>query len=491
MIRPVCHRAGSIGLPMIAVLVTLISSGPASCAEQPNVVLLMADDLGWGDPGYNGNRIIRTPHLDQMSREGIRFDRFYAAAPVCSPTRGSCLTGRNPYRYGVYSANVGHLRAEEICLAEVLKERGYVTGHFGKWHLGTLSPHYSGKGPRRKPRENYCTPGMSGFDEWFSTEFAVATWDPYDPANSHLGKSRPYDTRALYWHNGRNVTQPLTGCDSKIIMDRALAFIRGACREKKPFLAVVWFHAPHAPVVGGPRFLALYEQYPEEHRHYYAVVTALDVQVGRLRQALHDWGIERNTLVWFCSDNGPEGNPGPKARFQGSAGPLRGRKRSLYEGGIRVPGLLVWPARITTPRTVSMPCVTSDIFPTVLDALGIGLPPGRPYDGVSLLPLIDGKVSRRDRPIGFQFTRQAALVSDRYKLVHNRSTKRLRSDNGTAPVAEYELYDIVADPAETRNLAAEYPAVVARMKATLGAWLASCRASDQGADYSSQCESAE
>ena len=179
-------------IPSIVVLLLLQCGCLVARADKPNVILMMADDMGWGDTGYNGNRVIKTPNLDRMSREGIRFDRFYAGSSVCSPTRGSCLTGRHPYRYGVHTANQGHLRDEEICLAELLKEHGYATGHFGKWHLGTLTPDYSGKGPGRKPRENYSTPGMNGFDEWFSTEFAIATWDPYDPANSHLGNGR-YD----------------------------------------------------------------------------------------------------------------------------------------------------------------------------------------------------------------------------------------------------------------------------------------------------------
>ena len=132
---------------------------PAHTADHPNVILMMADDLGWGDTGYNGNRDHQDAEPGRMSREGIRFDRFYAGSSVCSPTRGACLTGRHPYRYGVHIANTGHLREEEICLAEVLKKHGYATGHFGKWHLGTLTPDYSGKGPGRKPRENYSTPG--------------------------------------------------------------------------------------------------------------------------------------------------------------------------------------------------------------------------------------------------------------------------------------------------------------------------------------------
>ena len=139
--------------------------------ENPNVILCMADDMGWGDAGYNGHPEIHTPYLDEMAAKGVVFERFYAGASVCSPTRGSCLTGRNPFRYGIYTANRGHLKQEEISLAEIFKQHGYSTGHFGKWHLGTLSADFSGKGPQRHPERNYMTPGMAGFDEWFSTEW--------------------------------------------------------------------------------------------------------------------------------------------------------------------------------------------------------------------------------------------------------------------------------------------------------------------------------
>ena len=463
-------------------LIVILTASWLCAAERPNVILVMADDLGWGDTGYNGNRIIKTPNLDKMSGDGIRFNRFYAASSVCSPTRGACLTGRHPYRYGVYTANRGHLRSQEVCLAEVLKERGYTTGHFGKWHLGTLTPDYSGKGKHRHPEDHYSTPGMNGFDQWFSTEFAIATWDPYDPANFH-GRNAKYDTRALYWHNGENVKGPLTGCDSRIIMDRAIPFIERAATEDKPFFAVIWLHAPHAPVVGGPEYRARYAEYDEDKQHYYAVVTALDEQVGRLRRALRKSNVEQNTMLWFCSDNGPEGNPTARKRHHGSAGPLRGRKRSLYEGGVRVPGLLVWPAVVEQSRAVDVPCVTSDYFPTVLDVLGMTVPTDRPYDGISLLPLIEGKMARRPKPIGFQFDTQASLTDNRYKLVHNTGKRRPGSDNGTVPTADYELYDLIGDPGETRNIADRLPKVVAAMKDTLSQWQASCRASDAGKDY--------
>lgn len=469
-------------LATLACAIEAVHAAPAQ--NPPNIVLMMADDMGWGDPQcFHADSPISTPNLDAMCKRGIQFTRFYAAAPVCSPTRGACLTGRNPYRYGITTANRGHLRAGEICLAEVLRKRGYATGHFGKWHLGTLLPDYSGKGPRRKPRENYCTPGMRGFDEWFSTEFAVATWDPYDPENSHVGRGI-FEPRSLYWHNGRNVSEKLEGCDSRIIVDRAVPFMENCAREQRPFLAVIWFHAPHAPVVGGPEYRARYKQYSESQQHYYAVVTALDEQVGRVRETLRAAGVAQNTMLWFCSDNGPEGNPQAKGRSQGSAGPFRGRKRSLYEGGVRVPGILEWPDRVTEPRVCDVPCVTTDYFPTVLDVLGSKDPPAtRPYDGQSLLGIIDGQVQQRTEPIAFQFGSQAALTGQRYKLVKNASTKKPRSDNGSEPTAEYELYDLIEDPSETRNLAARHPERVASMRKQLAEWQASCRASSAGKDY--------
>jgi len=450
---------------------------------RPNIILMMTDDMGWGDPGYNGNTIIKTPHLDAMSRSGIRFDRFYAAAPVCSPTRGSCITGRNAYRFGIHNANDGHLRAAEITLAEMLKQNGYATGHFGKWHLGTLSPDYSGKGNRRNPKANFATPGMNGFEEWFSTEFAVATWDPYDPANSHLKSDVARDSRALYWHNGVNVSEPLVGDDSRIIVDRVIPFIEQSTAADKPFFAVVWFHAPHGPVVGGPGYRAMYPEHDEDAQHYYACITALDEQVGRIRRRLQEFGVEGNTMLWFCSDNGPEGNPGPVDRHRGTAGPFRGRKRSLYEGGIRVPGLLVWPDKISAARTVDTPCVTSDYLPTILDAAGMEFASDRPLDGVSLLPIIEGRQTNRSQAIGFELRGQSALLDDRYKLVHNSDESRPRSDNGQTPYEEWELYDLLSDPSETKNIASEQPAIVSKMKMLLEDWQASCHRSADGNDY--------
>jgi len=441
---------------------------------KPNVILCMTDDQGWGDTGYNGHPILKTPNLDAMSQEGVRFDRFYAGAPVCSPTRGSCLTGRHPHRYGIFYANVGHMPKEEITLAEALKTQGYTTGHFGKWHLGTLTKTEkdSNRGGPRGVKE-YSPPWDNGFDVCFSTEAKVPTYNPMITPSGwgkKRGKAgRPFGTH--YWSGpDKKVTDNLEGDDSRIIMDRVIPFVRDAAKSKKPFLAVVWFHTPHLPVVAGPEHRALYKDQPMAAQHYFGCITAMDEQVGRLRKEMKDLGVEQNTMLWFCSDNGPEGKK--DTGTNGSAGGLRGRKRSLYEGGIRVPGMLVWPGKIKEPRVVSMPCCTSDYFPTVLGVLGFkmqGQP--EPIDGVSLVPLIEGKMAERPRTIGFQSKNQLALIDNRYKLYSSNKGK------------SHSLFDIPEDRAESRDRAAEKPEIADKMKQTLDAWVASCKDSLNGKDY--------
>ncbi len=434
---------------------------------RPNIILCMTDDQGWGDTGYHGHPVLKTPSLDQMAGEGIRFNRFYAGAPVCSPTRGSCITGRHPHRYGIFFANVGHLPKEEITLAEALRTQGYTTGHFGKWHLGTLTKTEkdSNRGGTEKGAEHYAPPWEHGFDVCFSTEAKVPTWNPM----LKPGTDEPYGT--YYWRqDGTKEAENLAGDDSRVIMDRAIPFIEQAARARTPFLAVIWFHAPHLPTVAGPEHRALYPDQPEDAQNYLGCISAMDEQVGRLRGKLKELGIDEDTMLWFCSDNGPEGK-----QYNGRNGwakHLRGRKRSLYEGGIRVPGLLVWPERIKQPRIVDVPCCTSDYSPTVLDALGFRME-GRPepVDGISLLPLIEGDMAERPRPIAFQSRDQVALIDSRYKLY---SPDRLTT---------CELYDIVEDEEESQDLAAEKPEVVVSMKTALEQWIASCEDSLAGKDY--------
>jgi arylsulfatase A-like enzyme len=436
--------------------------------SKPNAILAMTDDQGWGDTAYNGHTVLQTPNLDAMAEEGIRFDRFYSTAPVCSPTRGGCMTGRHPYRYGIYFANVGHMPPEEITLAEALKTQGYATGHFGKWHLGTLTTEMIDGRRGGRENEHYSPPWENGFDECFSTEQAIPTCDPM----------REQKIPTKYWTDpGEWATDNLDGDDSRVIMDRAVPFIRRAVEENTPFLAVVWFHTPHEPVRAGKKHRSLYPGQPENKQHYYGCITAMDEQMGRLRRELESLGVADNTMLWFCSDNGPAGEGGgcaqhPGGRQQGTSGPFRGRKGSLYEGGVRVPSTLVWPDRISRPRAVEVPCSTSDYFPTVLEALGFtmdGQP--EPIDGESLLSIIDGATPERPRPIGFESQDQISLVTNRHKLYS--------PDKGET----YELYDLLADKEETRDVAAEHPEIIEEMSTELARWRKSLQDSLEGKDY--------
>lgn len=454
-------------LLLINVLVWGAALSIAQGEERPNIILCMTDDQGWGDVGYNGHPHLKTPHLDQMHREGVTFTRFYSAAAMCSPTRGSCYTGRNPYRYGITFAMKGMLEPEEVTITSVLKKQGYTTGHFGKWHMGTLS-----KEPRdqkrwgsfaKNPGRYYCPPWKRDVDVCFVTESKVPTWDPLlDPGpikkkgNASGDKStKPYGNE-FFVGPDQKVVENMRGDASRVVMDRAIPFIRKAVEEKKPFFTVVWFHTPHSPVVGGPKYLEMYGDHPEHTRHYYACLTAMDEQVGRLRDELKSLGVADNTMLWFCSDNGPARQGSP--RHVGTAKNLKGYKLSINEGGIRVPGLMVWPGKIKEARTVEAPCFTSDYFPTILDTLGLDLPADRTYDGTSLLPFVAGEKKEREKPLGFlnKDGKESAWMEQRYKLIEGKK--------------EPQLYDIIADPGESKNLAKEKPDVLSRLQKDLKIW---------------------
>ncbi len=446
--------------------------------HQPNIILLMADDLGWGDPSYTGNTISKTPNLDAMASEGIRFNRFYASSPVCSPTRGSCITGRHPYRYGIFYANTGHMPKDEITLAEALKTKGYATGHFGKWHLGTLTKTVkdANRGGRTKFIDEYSPPWDNGFDICFSTESKVPTWSPMitPPASAgDIGKrieGEPFGT--AYWVGpGQKVIDNLEGDDSRIIMDRVLPFINKATEEKKPFFTVVWFHTPHLPVITDEKYKKLFSKHSEDIQNFYGAVYAMDEQIGRLISFLKEKGVYKNSIIFFASDNGPEGRT-RKGRTQGSAGNLKGRKRSLHEGGIRVPGIMLWPSMIKQNIVTDIPFSTLDYFPTVMEITGFSnkMKP-QPIDGVSMLPLIKGKMQERPVPIGFESKKQQAFMNNRFKLYS--------SDSGNT----FSLYDIINDSEEKTDIAEEHPEIVKELSNQLKSWRTSCHNSYLGKDY--------
>jgi len=460
--------------------------------DRPNIILVMCDDLGYGDTGFNGNGIIRTPCLDAMRGEGARFTRFFAGGPVCSPTRGTCLTGRHYSRYGIAHANVGRLPTEEITLARVCKEQGYRTGHFGKWHLGTLTTAIrdSNRGGPHNLKE-FSPPWLHGFETCFSCEARMPTWDPMvtpdekDAKGTHRYGEPGTFFGAHYWNEkGEIVRDNLDGDDSRVIMDRAVPFIEACAARRAPFFATIWFHTPHTPVVAGPEYRAMYSQFSEEEQHYYGCITAMDEQVGRLNQRLKELGIEKDTMVWFCSDNGPEGGAdiSRNGRNRGVTGGLRGRKRSLFNGGIGVPALLKWPGHVSPGSDYNVPCSTLDYFPTVAELLGYTMPDNRPMDGISLLPMIAGQMPLRPKAIPYRFLDSKgwmagaptiAMIDHQWKFLTN-----LSKDGD-----EDMLFDIDADMAESANLVKSHPDLAARMRAELADFMASCRRSHHGADY--------
>jgi arylsulfatase A-like enzyme len=470
---------------VLALAATFLLVPCATAAQQPpNVVLVMADDQGWGDMAYNGHPHVKTPNFDAMAKEAIRFDLFHAAAPVCSPTRASVMTGRTPNRMATFKW--GHpIRPQETTIAQVLKSAGYRTGHFGKWHLGSVQ------------KDGLATPGKCGFDEWVS----APNFFDLNPVLSDKGKATEFK-----------------GDSSDITADLALKFIRDCASKKQRFFTVVWFGSPHNPHQALDADRKLYADRPAANeQNFLGEITAMDRAFGKIRKELKELGLTDDTVLWYCSDNGAL----PKV---GSSGGRRGAKGQVYEGGLLVPSLLEWPARYPKPRVMSEPCVTSDIYPTVLEWTGAKADRQPPLDGTSLVPLLDGKAKTRTKPIGFwdhptpgvgtpskawmdellaeqKAGREPAdpkkLFADAGKIATKHpldkfpghaawldgSWKLHRIENPKADGVRWELYDLAADPKESRDLLAAEPKRAEAMKKDLTAWLESVTRSLNGEDY--------
>ncbi|MDZ4403394.1 sulfatase-like hydrolase/transferase [Prosthecobacter sp.] len=435
----------------------------ASFSAQPNVVLIMADDQGWGDTGYNGHPELKTPNLDALAASGLRMNRFYTAHFNCSPTRASVMTGRHPNRMGTFSPG-SPIRAQELTVAKVLQSAGYATGHFGKWHLnGKNGDKNTTTMPGRAiMADDPLSPGKMGFDEWVSAD----NFFDLDPV---LGR--------------QGVAEKFQGDSSDITTDEALKFIKKQATAGKPFLTVVWFGSPHVPHEALPADKALYSTLSEADQNYYGEITAVDRSVGRLRAALRELKVADNTMLWYNSDNG--GANGPK-----STGNLRGSKGTMWEGGVRVPGLVEWPARITKPFISEVPCSTLDIYPTVLEATGaVAQNQVQPLDGVSLIPLFDHKTEVRSKAIPFwnhagKQPGHATLIDWPYKLHTNPVAGRdKKGKKGGEALPAMLLYDISKDPKETTDLTAQDPERVVKMTSALEAWKESVEKSLSRADY--------
>jgi arylsulfatase A-like enzyme len=449
-------------------------------ARQPNIILVMADDQGWGDTGYNGHPFVQTPALDAMAKEGFVFDRFYAAAPVCSPTRASVLTGRNPIRTKV--TNHGrYMRPHEQTIAETLKAAGYVTGIFGKLHLGSGQP------------DSPCNPGGMGFDEW------VIGLNFFD--------NDPYLSR-----NG--TIEHRKGKGSVLLMDDTIAFLKDHKDGDAPMFTVAWFPSPHAPHREVPDGPSRYDDVGEKKasmRGYYREITLLDQQLGRLRAELRSMGIADNTILWYCSDNG-----GLNKKTSGG----REKKGSIYEGGLRVPGIIEWPARHLKGRS-TIPVSTSDMYPTLMAMAGVELDAPHPLDGVDVSDIISHRAEKRSTPIGFWHSFQGGQSTWSDKILNAimaqqqtgaplpHDPPRLRKDvddfpqfpedistghaawndwpwklhriNGT----QFELYHLEDDPMEASDLskAPKHKQRLEGMKKELDEWMRSGIRSLNGKDY--------
>jgi arylsulfatase A len=427
---------------LLAALAAPVAALGGAPPERPNILFLLADDLGYGDLGCFGSDRIKTPNLDRLAGEGLKLTACYSGMPVCSPSRAAFLTGRNAYRLGIKDwipPNTGiYLKTEETTVAELLKGAGYRTAHVGKWHLNSK---LDGSEP---------TPADHGFDHWFATQ--------NNAAPSHQNPTN-------FARNGRPVG-PLGGNSSVLTVDEALRFLEsgGEAARKAPFFLNVWFHAPHEPVAVPEEYRR--EQYPDEpdprKADYYSSVSLLDREVGRLLRELEARGLRRNTFVFFTSDNGPEtlNRYRTADRSHGSPGPLRGMKLHLTEAGYRVPGIVSWPGKSRAGSVAAEPVAAFDLLPTVCELTGIR-PPARALDGVSFLPVLRGERLRRPQPLFWQYDR---ALSRPWTLALRDGDWKLLAD---AEQERFALYNLAKDTSETTDLAAQEPERVRRLAAVL------------------------
>ncbi len=426
-----------------ALLLLLLAAAPQESAKSGlNVVVLLADDLGYGDLGCTGHPMIKTPNLDRFAASAATFTHGCAAMPVCSPSRAALLTGRNPNRYGIRDwipPNSGiFLPREELTAARLLKDAGYATAHFGKWHLNSKM---DGSEP---------TPADHGFDTWLATQNNAAP-SHRNPVN--------------FLRDGKRVGK-LEGYSCGILADEALRWLKEGRDPKKPFFLNVWFHEPHEPIDSPDDLVAQYPLAvkPGQALHH-ANVANLDRAAGRILAALDELKLAEGTVVLFTSDNGPETLNRYKGshRSHGSPGPFRGMKLHVTEGGFRVPFLLRWPGRTRPGQTCAEPAVGTDLLPTLCDALGLKPPAGRALDGASLLPALEGKTVARAVPLYWQYDK---AISTPWTLALREGPWKLLSN---AALDRFELYDLVKDPSETRDLAAEHPERAREMAESLRA----------------------
>lgn len=417
-------------LQLLLGLAILFSASTAAQGEssKPNVVVFLADDMGWGDSATYGHELIQTPNLDKLASQGVKFTQCYSACGVCSPSRSAILTGRTPYRNGVYrhlsGTHEAHLRASEITYPKLLKSIGYETCHVGKWHLNSRL---------QFNKAEYPQPGDHGYDYWMA---------------SHNNAEPSHENPKNFIRNGEPVGE-LKGYSAPLVGDEASRWLSEVREKTKPFALSVWVHEPHSPIATDPKFSELYDGH--KNSVYMGNITQLDHALGKVMDALDAEGVSDNTLVFFSSDNGPVRGNG------GTTGGLRGGKRSDHEGGIRVPGVARWPGHIEPGTESDIPVIGTDIFATVLEISGIPLPKDRTIDGVSMVPAFAGKPVDRKVPLFWRThvsspeDRVAMRIGD-WKIV------------GDETLTKFQLFEIQKDWKEEHDLSASMPDKTAEMK---------------------------
>lgn len=405
---------------------------------KPNVLLILADDMGWGDVRCHGNEKISTPVLDKLQRQSVELDHFYVS-PICSPTRASLLTGRHHFRTRVLNTSFGLevLHGDEVTLAEALKPAGYASGCFGKWHNGANHP---------------STARGQGFDEFLGFNGGFFS-NYFDPALEHDG-----------------VTVVRKGFITDVLAEAAMAFIEN--HRSQPFLCYVPFNACHSPMQAPADLFAKYSALGFEPKTaaVYAMIENLDANVGRLLAKLDALGVAQNTIVMFASDNGPNTD-----RFNGG---MRGRKGSVFEGGQRVPCFIRWPGKLEAGKRVAHIAQHVDVLPTLLDLAGVPLPQAQPLDGVSLAPLLRDTAVVWPERVLFEVTGRGG--KDGAPIAKYPGTVRSETHRWVHDGKQEMLFDLRNDPGEKNNIAAQQPAIAAQLSQAYDEWFRQAVAATAG-----------
>lgn len=451
-------------IALLLLILATLSTRESLAVDKPNVVILFCDDLGYGDLACYGHEEIKTPRLDQLASEGVRFTDFYSASPLCSPSRAGLMTGRNPTRMGVYSWIAGdnpmELPRDETTIAELLQANGYRTCLAGKWHLN---------GHFNNPR--HAQPSDHGFDHWFATQ--------NNAAPRHLNPKN-------FVRNGEAVG-PLEGFSCDLVVEEAIRWLKDTDTQSKPYFLFVPFHESHEPVESPSEKVAMRTRNGEieDRAQYFANVENVDAAVGRFLDELDRRGEREDTLVIFSSDNGPETLNRYKTanRSYGSPGPLRGMKLHLHDGGIRVPGIVRFPGVVDAGRVDATPVGSVDLLPTIAAICGSSTEGCKPLDGTSIVPVLQGETFEtfgRSKPLFWHFYtglggRDFALRDGDWSLVA-KSNSPFDGGGGSlsrgqveqlkaSKLVEFELFHISDDIGQKSDVAGSRPEVFERLKA--------------------------